>query len=50
MDRERMSAEYLLRRLGKGFDNPNFRFLEFAPNPAFSAFLQREFSLPAQNY
>lgn len=45
IDRERLSAEYLLRRLGKGFDNPEFRFLEFAPNPAFSTFVQREFCL-----
>jgi ABC-type polysaccharide/polyol phosphate transport system ATPase subunit/LPS sulfotransferase NodH/SAM-dependent methyltransferase len=44
MDRERMSGEYLLRRLGAGFANPEFRFLEFAPNPAFSNFLKRNFS------
>ena len=45
IDRERLSAEYLLRRLKKGFVNPEFRFLEFAPNPAFSTFVQREFCL-----
>lgn len=44
MDRERLSAEYLLRRLGAGFTAPEFRFLEFAPNPAFSDFLQRHFT------
>ncbi|WP_310599627.1 ATP-binding cassette domain-containing protein [Desulfobulbus sp.] len=44
MDRERMSAEYLLRRLGVGFTDSEFRFLEFAPNPAFSDFLRRNFS------
>jgi len=44
MDRERMSAEYLLRRLGAGFADTGFRFLEFSPNPAFSNFLQRNFS------
>lgn len=44
MDRERISAEYLLRRLGDRFFAPDFRFLEFAPSPAFNTFLHNRFT------
>lgn len=44
-DRERICAEYMLRRLGRGFCDPSFRFLEFAPNKAFSDFLTNNFTV-----
>lgn len=44
MDRERICAEYLLRKLGDRFYAPNFRFLEFAPTPVFSHFLKTHFT------
>ncbi|SKA81664.1 class I SAM-dependent methyltransferase [Desulfobaculum bizertense] len=45
MDRERMCAEYLRRTFGKNFYDRSFRFLEFAPNPAFSRFIRKNFTL-----
>ena len=45
LDRERICAEYLLRRLGAGFSSSTFRFLEFAPNPAFSSFFRKNFAV-----
>ena len=45
MDRERLVAAYLLRRLGKGFHRTAFRLLEFAPRPAIRHFLRRHFLL-----
>lgn len=45
MDRERISAEYLLRKLGKNFADPHFVLMEFAPRPIMRDFLQREFVL-----
>ena len=44
MDRERICAEYLLRKLGDRFYAPNFRFLEFAPTPVFRVCLQTLFT------
>ena len=45
MDRERLVAEYFLRRLGENKPGPNFRLLEFAPRPAIGAFLRKNFTL-----
>lgn len=45
MDRERLVAAYLLRRLGRSFRRPSFRLLEFAPRPAVGYFLQNHFVL-----
>ena len=45
MDRDRIVAEYLVRRLGKGFTDKHFRLLEFAPRLPVAAFIQREFDI-----
>ena len=45
MDRERLVAAYLLRRLGRSFRRPTFRLLEFAPRPAVEYFLRTHFVL-----
>jgi SAM-dependent methyltransferase len=44
MDRERLVAEYFLRRLGGKDLAPEFRLLEFAPRPAVGAFLKNNFT------
>ncbi|MCR5812919.1 MAG: class I SAM-dependent methyltransferase [Desulfovibrio sp.] len=45
MDRERLVAAYLLRRLGRNFKKPGFRLLEFAPRAAVGSFLKKHFVL-----
>ena len=45
MDRERLVAAYLLRRLGRSFNKPGFRLLEFAPRAAVGYFLKKHFVL-----
>ena len=45
MARERITAEFLLRKLGTGFTDLSFRLMEFAPRDHFKNFITRNFSL-----
>ena len=45
MDRERLVAQYLLRRFETEVPKPDFRMLEFAPRQAVANFLQKNFTI-----
>lgn len=45
MDRDRLVAEYLFRRLGAGFVDPAFKLVEFAPREQLGAFIKRAFNI-----